>query len=267
MSDSHPLPEPLPEELGAMLAIEAEGEDLPDGFADRVRARLDATLGPGGGGPGGSPPPEGGTAPGSSATGSSGSTASSATASSATGSTGRWIASHAGTLVVGAALGAAAWAFLHPSPPPPPARVVVTPPPAPVAPVETVREAAPEPAPAPPSPPTAAPTTPTPRPSPRPAEPEPAPSDGRALLSRARAALGRRLPADALRALAEHRDAHPRSPLTEEREALTVQALAAAGRRARATQEAAIFRARYPRSIFLEGVAQAIEGLEEAPPE
>ncbi|MGE3634017.1 MAG: hypothetical protein AB7P00_29220 [Sandaracinaceae bacterium] len=70
-------------------------------------------------------------------------------------------------------------------------------------------------------------------------------------------ALNRGLTEDALDALARHRAAHPHGTLTEEREALTVQALAAAGQPARARQEAAVFLARYPDSIYAESVRAA----------
>ncbi len=78
----------------------------------------------------------------------------------------------------------------------------------------------------------------------------------RALLMRAQVALTRALASDALAALSEHRGRYPRGQLTEEREALWVQALAAS-HDARAASAAEAFLARYPSSIFREAVEAA----------
>lgn len=78
----------------------------------------------------------------------------------------------------------------------------------------------------------------------------------RALLMRAQVALTRALASDALAALSEHRSRYPRGQLTEEREALWVQALAAS-HDARAASAAESFVARYPSSIFREAVEAA----------
>lgn len=78
----------------------------------------------------------------------------------------------------------------------------------------------------------------------------------RALLMRAQVALTRALASDALAALSEHRSRYPRGQLTEEREALWVQALAAS-HDARAASAAEAFLARYPSSIFREAVEAA----------
>lgn len=75
----------------------------------------------------------------------------------------------------------------------------------------------------------------------------------RALLMRAQVALTRALADDALAALSEHRSRYPRGQLTEEREALWVQALRAS-HDARAASAAESFVARYPSSIFREAV-------------
>lgn len=75
----------------------------------------------------------------------------------------------------------------------------------------------------------------------------------RSLLMRAQVALTRSLPGDALTALHEHRRRYPRGQLTEEREALWVQALAAS-RDPHTQSAAASFLQRYPDSIFREAV-------------
>lgn len=75
----------------------------------------------------------------------------------------------------------------------------------------------------------------------------------RSLLMRAQVALTRSLPGDALTALHEHRRRYPRGQLSEEREALWVQALAASGD-PHTQSAAASFLQRYPDSIFREAV-------------
>ncbi|MFK7991409.1 MAG: hypothetical protein AB8I08_35660 [Sandaracinaceae bacterium] len=253
-------PDPLPESLQRMLAIEAEGEELPDGFASSLRAQLDVTLGPpgGDGGSGGGSPAGGSSTEGSATGGASTPPATPAGLMS-------W-ASHVGVFLVGAAVGAAVWSASGSGAPslpsvPPATSVVVDH----AEPEPTDPGAAAEPPPSDEAPvtgeePPAATPRPPRRPPTPPPEPEPRTDDGRTLLRQARAALARRLPQDALAALAQHQADHPRSPLAEERAALTVQALAAAGQLDRARQEAALFRARYPRSIFLAGVREAANG-------
>jgi len=76
-----------------------------------------------------------------------------------------------------------------------------------------------------------------------------------ALLARARAAMLRGRPADALDALGEHQRAFPSGRLSEEREALAVQALAASGDRAAARARAESFQRRYPNSPLGEVVS------------
>ena len=75
-----------------------------------------------------------------------------------------------------------------------------------------------------------------------------------ALIERARVALARGQSAEALQVLGEHRRRFPRRS-DEEREALTVQALAADGQRAEAGVRARAFLDRYPRSLFRSVVA------------
>jgi hypothetical protein len=72
----------------------------------------------------------------------------------------------------------------------------------------------------------------------------------RALVDRARAALGRGQSSDALDALDAHAARFPRGRLSEEREALAVDALARAGRADSARARATAFHAKYPNSVF-----------------
>jgi hypothetical protein len=76
------------------------------------------------------------------------------------------------------------------------------------------------------------------------------------LLDVARRALARGDGATALEALAWHRSRFPRTQLAEEREALTIKALRAAGRGGEASAQAQQFTARYPRSVFSPGLSE-----------
>jgi hypothetical protein len=76
----------------------------------------------------------------------------------------------------------------------------------------------------------------------------------RALLDIAHSALARGEAGSALEALSRHAQRFPRGVYREEREALTVQALRAAGRASEAEHRAAAFKTRYPRSLFLSTV-------------
>jgi hypothetical protein len=78
------------------------------------------------------------------------------------------------------------------------------------------------------------------------------------LLERSRTALLRREPQAALDALEELRRTHPRGRLSEERDALWVQALAQLGRSDEATEATKEFRRKYPRSVFLPSVDAAV---------
>lgn len=88
-----------------------------------------------------------------------------------------------------------------------------------------------------------------------------------ALVARAQTALHRGLYESALGALDEHARRFPRGELTEEREALAVQALARAGRHDEARRRAERFEARHPRSLLVPvvraAVAHAPEGTAE----
>lgn len=81
-----------------------------------------------------------------------------------------------------------------------------------------------------------------------------------ALLDTARAALARGRPDDALAAIASHASTFPRGRLVEDRDALAVQAHAAAGHTDEAKARAQRFRARYPKSIYLPAIDRAIAG-------
>ena len=72
----------------------------------------------------------------------------------------------------------------------------------------------------------------------------------RALVDRARTALSRGQSGDALDALDAHASRYPRGRLSEEREALAVDALARAGRMDAARERATRFRRVYPNSVF-----------------
>ncbi len=81
----------------------------------------------------------------------------------------------------------------------------------------------------------------------------------RALIAEARAALSRDDAGGALVALEAHRGAHPQGALAEEREAMTVMALARAGRIDEARSGAAKFKASWPQSIFGPALASALQ--------
>ncbi len=81
-----------------------------------------------------------------------------------------------------------------------------------------------------------------------------------ALLDTARAALARGRPDDALAAVASHAFKFPRGRLVEDRDALAVQAHAAAGHTDEAKARAQRFRARYPKSIYLPAIDRALAG-------
>jgi hypothetical protein len=86
-------------------------------------------------------------------------------------------------------------------------------------------------------------------------------ADENAFIEAARAALSAGEPARAAALLAHHARIHPRGQMEEEREALWVQALAAAGDGPAARARADAFRRRFPRSIQLGVVAAALETI------
>jgi outer membrane protein assembly factor BamD (BamD/ComL family) len=72
----------------------------------------------------------------------------------------------------------------------------------------------------------------------------------RALLERARVAIGRGDATGALEALDRHSARHPAGRLAEEREVLAIQALVSAGRKDEAQARAARFHREHPSSAF-----------------
>jgi hypothetical protein len=76
-------------------------------------------------------------------------------------------------------------------------------------------------------------------------------SQERALMQGARMAIVRGQPAGALPLLDEHEQRFPKGQLSEEREALRIEALARMGRKDEARARAARFRRAHPQSLFL----------------
>lgn len=83
-------------------------------------------------------------------------------------------------------------------------------------------------------------------------------ADENALVTRAQAALARGRTSEALAATSEHQRRFPRGEFVEEREALAIQALARSGNLPAAMARAERFRARYPRSMLLRAVNAAV---------
>jgi hypothetical protein len=96
--------------------------------------------------------------------------------------------------------------------------------------------------------------------------PAPAPSEAPALerdwalleAARTSNAVGRY--GDALSAVTEHAQEYPASQFEQERQALRIQALVGLGRQDEARALAKSFEQRFPESILLEGIRQAIGG-------
>lgn len=226
---NHPDLEPLDADLDALLEAERSRPPVAPQVHDRVLQQVLATLGTGGGG-GGSAPPRGAppTAPAGAGLG----------------------GLLAKPILIGAALGGVVATTIVARPAP-----VTTAPAAIVATVSPVARAAPIDAPSAP-------------PSPSPVEPDHAGATGgsassgrdtilaaeRRLLDEAQRALAEGRTAAALEALDHHDRAFPRGRLGEEREALTIRALARAGRVDEARARADRFRAAHPRSILLPAV-------------
>jgi len=83
----------------------------------------------------------------------------------------------------------------------------------------------------------------------------------RRLLDAARAALVGGDTALGMDKLARHTRQFPRGALAEEREALSVDALVAAGRYEEARRRADTFRVRYPGSLFAPSVSAALQAI------
>jgi len=180
----------------------------------------------------------------------------------------------AGTFALGALAGAGAHAYVHrhDAPPPPVVTTVVVERKVEV-PVYVTASASPQGsvpggdpphpgAPAPPPPQLAVgvtPKQPAAQPSVSSATSDTSLAAERSLLEIARTALARGDSASALDALGKHVAQFPKGQLTEEREALYVQALAMAGRTAEARARAERFRKTWPGSMLLPVVEAAVE--------
>jgi hypothetical protein len=246
----------LPPELEAAYRAERNRPPMDDAHAHRLRLAVAAKLGP---------PPSGGGS--DSEGGGSGGEAPPAPPASGTAS-GLLSASHLAALVTGLATGVVVGALGHaalvteaPSPPRPPVGEAVF--------------AAPEPE------PPAMPTEPAVEPegdtdvSTAQDEREPTPVSSplagqgsrdapatlaaeRRLVDLARAALAQGRHEPALSALATHRRRFPNGSLAEERDALVVEALAAAGRREEAAAAATEFDRAHPESLYRGRVRSAV---------
>jgi hypothetical protein len=82
-----------------------------------------------------------------------------------------------------------------------------------------------------------------------------------ALLDLARTAVARGEPDRALDAIDRHAARFPRGLLSEEREALAIKALVLAGRPREARERAALFRDRYPGSLFLRSIDASLASI------
>ena len=245
-------PSPLDPDVRALLSLEraADGE-VPSDSKDKLRRRLQASLGAAALGVG----------VGAVATG-----ASAAKTGAVGGSIlgGGWLLA-LGTFFLGAIAGAGIHALTRPAPAPPSPPSVTTvvvekkvevpvyvsasvlpanPPPPPVAPTSQIGQ------------PTAHPSIATTSAS---GQKDTALAAERSLLEIARSALARGDSASALDALGTHQAQFPNGQLSEEREALYVQALAMAGRTAEAKQRADRFRKTWPGSMLLPVVQAAVE--------
>jgi hypothetical protein len=85
----------------------------------------------------------------------------------------------------------------------------------------------------------------------------------RALLDEARAQLSAGEPARALEHVERHGRRHPQGALSEEREALAVNALVSLGRNREAAQRGEAFRHRYPNSLLMPSVEAALLAIPE----
>jgi hypothetical protein len=101
--------------------------------------------------------------------------------------------------------------------------------------------------------------------TPRPAASSTGLADERRLLDGARAALSRGEAAAALPPLAEHARRFPHGILTEEREALAIQALARSGRAQEAEERAARFEKAFPGSFMMPAVKDALGAPRDRP--
>lgn len=218
--------EPLDPVLASLFDAERRRGGPPPDTRDRVRGRLTASLGAAAGSRAGDVGPRGAAG----------------TAHALGGITGRALAV-LGALVVGGAIGAAAMSTFSPPRIVYVDRVVTAP-----APTRTERTAEP----------TAEPTVSTPAPSAsappilHPADPgrDDTLARERAMLDVARSALSSGEAARALDAVERHAREFPKGKMSEEREAIAVQALVKLGRRDAAGARGAAFRKHYPSSVL-----------------
>lgn len=93
----------------------------------------------------------------------------------------------------------------------------------------------------------------------RPARKQPTGSGHQALLDEARVALAGGEPVRALAALDDHRRLYPQSSLGEERDALQIQILVAAGRREEALERTTRFEKAHPDSLLLPALRRSVQ--------
>jgi hypothetical protein len=240
---------PLNAEARSMLDVERDRPDAPDNVRNRVFEHIATSIAVGVG-------PAGGNGPGAAGGHRLGSSA-----RMFSGINRRTASLLLGTAIVGGGVGAATHAWL--AAPHAPAHVAPTPTPAPVATgtgqLPRIDVEAPPLAPA-------SPPMPAIRPSAAPAIARDVAGKDvelgmeRALIERARMAGARGDTASELEALDRHARDFPAGRLTEDREALAVQALVVSGRIEEARARAVRFRARFPSSVFLAAVNAAVGG-------
>jgi hypothetical protein len=232
------------------LLRDAGEEPVPEGAFERIAARLgvSALPLPAGGEPVGA---DGGIGAAGTGVGVVGGGSGSVTAAPARGISGLLstpAVSIPAAFAVGALVGAGGFAWLRSSEVPAAARAVVSAPARPSA-VPTIVlplvEDAPRSAPAP-SASVAAPSLGSPL------------AQERALLDRARASMTNGEPAAAFEALTRHTRRYPRGLLSEEREAMAVNALVSLGRHAEARARGQAFQQRFPASLMRRSVEAAL---------
>ena len=277
----------LPEELREAIELERSWDDLPPQLEERLARRIEHSLvsmapfvpietgGPLLGAEAAAAPV---VVPGSSAAVGSVATATAKSAVVAgvvaTASTKWGLVVAGGLLVAGAGVGtvvslstpapgvqlprheapAPAVAPLREPPLPAPSPLEVVEPPVPVPAVVP----APENSPPPPKPSAASRSEVKRKPAPSPLSEAPAPGRDWTLLEAARASNAVGHYGDALSSVTEHARQYPDSQFEQERQALRIQALVGLGRRDEARALARSFEQRFPESILLEGIRQAV---------
>jgi hypothetical protein len=229
--------EPLSEDLVDLLGSERRAPGAPEGAKGRVAARLALGL---------SSVPAVAPAPRSAST-------------SGAGGSRLWTRAHivavSVAFVAGTVAGAAAVLWLRPVSPP----VIVSAPTLPLAPLPEPPPVSPVPNIVSPGPVTTASSVPMPKsPSPKASATSSSISAEQAILDTARVALGREDGDAALAATAVHAQRFPHGQLSEEREAIAIQALVLVGRAPDARARAEQFARTYPGSALLPAVREAI---------